>query len=328
MIRLGGTEQMKEHYRMQRGIPTLETLAREMRFALRQLRKSPGFTLTAMLTLAFGIGATTAIFSIVEGVLLRPLPFPDQARLMTLGDRLEGVKYVEGDAPGVTAPGVVTYMRDTHAFSSLGGYQPSTFELSGVSEPAQINAARLTASIYQVLGVSPLMGRVFTQEEDEGRQPVAVLSYATWRSRFHADTHILGQKISLDRKPYEIIGVMPRGFEFPLVPGHLNRSELWVPVSFTQPELAQGAGAWAFYLVGRLKPGVTPAQAQDDAGGAAREIMRNFPPALSNRRIHPMVQPLDEITVGSARPLIRTFFFAVLVVLFIACANLAGLLLV
>src|SRR5271155_3618613 len=125
----------------------MESLFQDMRYALRQLFKSPGFTLTAVLTLAFGIGATTAIFSIVEGVLLRPLPFPDQGRLVTLGDILEGVKY-GSDTPGVTAPGTRIYMQDTHAFSSLGGYQPSTYELSGLSSPVQINAARVTASIF------------------------------------------------------------------------------------------------------------------------------------------------------------------------------------
>jgi predicted permease len=303
-----------------------------MRYALRQLLKSPAFTLTAVLTLAFGIGATTAIFSIVEGVLLRPLPFPDQARLVTLGDILEGVKY-GADAPGVTAPGVRIYIRDTRAFTSLGGYQSSTYELStyeasGLGEPAEINAARLTASMFPVLGVSPLLGRPFTQREDDDSEQVALLSYQTWHSRFHGDPQILGKKILLERKPYEIIGIMPREFEFPLVPGQLNRSELWVPMSFTQAELVQGAGNWGYNLVGRLKSGVTPAQAQQDAGDAAREIMRNFPPALSSRRIHPAVQPLDETTVAQARPLVRTLFLAVTVVLFIGCANLAGLLLV
>lgn len=310
----------------------MESLFQDVRHALRQLLKSPGFTLAAVLTLAFGIGASTAIFSIVEGVLLRPLPFPDPARLVTLGDILEGVKY-GADAPGVTAPGVRIYMRDTRAFSSLGGYQSSTYELStdeasGLGEPAEINAARLTASMFPVLGVSPLMGRPFTQKEDDDSEQVALLSYQTWHSRFHGDAQILGKKILLDRKPYEIIGVMPREFEFPLVPGQLNRSELWVPMSFTQAELVQGAGNWGYNMIGRLKPGVTPAQAQQDAGDAAREIMRNFPPALSSRRIHPAVQPLDETTVAQARPLVRTLFFAVTVVLFIGCTNLAGLLLV
>ena len=303
-------------------------LFQDLRYAFRRLRKSPAFTLTAVLTLAFGIGATTAIFSIVEGVLLRPLPFADPSRLVALGDRLEGVQY-GGDAPGVTAPGVRIYMRETHAFSSLGGYQTSTYELSGPAQnPDQINAARLTASVFPTLGVAPLMGRAFTQQEDEGSEQVAVLSYQTWRSRFHGDAHILGQKILLDRKPYQIIGVMPREFEFPLVPGQLNRSELWVPMSFTQAELIQGAGNWGYYAVGRLKPDVTPEQAQQDAGSAAQEIMRNFPPALSSRRIHPAVEPLDEATIAQARPLVRALFLAVAVVLFIACANLAGLLLV
>jgi putative ABC transport system permease protein len=299
----------------------------DIRYAMRHLRKAPGFVLTAVLTLAFGIGATTAIFSIVEGVLLRPLPFPEPDRLVTLGDTLEGVDY-GSDAPGVTAPGVRTYIRDTHAFTSLGGYTPSSYELSGTGDPAQINAARLTAGIFPTLAVSPLMGRVFTQQEDDGSQQVAVLSYQLWHTRFHGDPEILGHKILLDRKPYEIIGVMPHNFEFPLVPGQLNRSELWVPMSFTQAELIQGAGAWAYYMVGRLKPGTTAMQAQQDAVGAAQQIMRNFPPALSNRRIHPRVQSLDEATVASARPLARTLFLAVIVVLFIACANLAGLLLV
>jgi putative ABC transport system permease protein len=303
------------------------SLLRELRHSFRQLSKSPGFALTAVLTLALGIGATSAIFSIVEGVLLRPLPFRDPSRLVTLGDNLEGVDAGDGAAPA-TAPGVRTYMRDTSAFSSLGGYQPSNYELSGQGEPVQINAARLNASVFPALGVSPLMGRGFTQQEDEGSAQLAVLSYQTWRGRFHGDANVLGQKVLLDRKPYEIIGVMPREFEFPLVPGQLNRSELWVPMSFTQAELVQGSGAWAYFLVGRLKPGVTPAQAQQDAVGAAQEIMRNFPPALSSRRLHPSVKPLDEVTIAQSRPMVRTLFLAVIVVLFIACANLAGLLLV
>ncbi len=305
----------------------MESVLQELRLALRRLGKSPGFALTAILTLAVGIGATTAIFSIVEGVLLRPLPFPDPARLATLGDMLEGVKY-GAEAPGATAPGVRIYMRDTRAFSSLAGYHSSAYELSGQGYPSQINAARVTASMFTVLGVSPLIGRTFTGKEDESSQLLAVLSYQTWRSRFHADSHVLGQKIYLDRKPYEIIGVMPREFEFPLVPGQLNRSELWVPMSFTEAELIQGAGNWSYQLVGRLKPGVTLAQAQQDASSAAREIMRQFPPALRSRRIHPSVHSLGEITVAQSRPLLRMLFLAVTVVLFIACANLAGLLLV
>jgi putative ABC transport system permease protein len=302
-------------------------LSQDIRYALRQFRSSLGFTLTAVLTLAFGIGATTAVFSIVEGVLLRPLPFPNPANLVVLADIVEGVDY-GGDTPGVTSYGVPTYMRDTRAFSSIGGYEPSTYELSGVGDPAQIDAARLTASMFPALGVAPLLGRTFSRQEDESGVQVAVLSYQMWHSRFQDNQQILGQRILLDRKPYEIIGVMPRDFEFPLVPGKLNRTELWIPMSLTPAQIVSGAGAWSYYMVGRLKPGVTAAQAQADAAGAAQTIMRNFPPALSRRRIHPLVERLDEATVSQARPLIRTLFFAVLVVLLIACANLAGLLLV
>src|ERR1700743_3818655 len=131
------------------------TSFQDIRYGLRQLRKSPGFTLTAVLTLAFGIGATTAIFSIVEGVLLRPLPFSAPGRLVFLADIVEGVDY-GGDTPGVTAPGVRIYMRDTTAFSNIGSYQPSTYELSGAGDPSQIEATRFTASMFPTLGVSPL----------------------------------------------------------------------------------------------------------------------------------------------------------------------------
>jgi len=303
-------------------------LREDIRYALRQLRKSPGFALTAVLALAFGIGATTAIFSIVEGVLLRPLPFPDQKTLVTLGDQLESGG---GDAlptPSVASPEIPVYIRDTSAFYAVGAYGQTAYELSGIGEPAQVSATRMTSGMFPVLGVSPLMGRVFTAQEDTGSQPVAVVSYQTWRTRMHGDEHVLGQKILLDRKPYEIIGVMPQSFEFPLSPGQLNRSEVWIPMSLTPVELSNSASSWNFRLVGRLKPGITPAQAQGDAMRASQEIMRAFPPEMATLKIRPVVRRLDEETVEAARPLVRTLFLAVTVVLFIACANLAGLLLV
>jgi len=299
----------------------------DIRFALRHLRQSPGFTLTAVLTLAFGIGATTAIFSIVEGVLLRPLPFPQQDRLLAFGDIPEDVGDFGISVPSTSAPATRTYMRDLHAFSSLGSYQQTGYELSGINEPAQINATRLTGSMFPVLGVSPLMGRPFTQQEDEGSVQVAVISFQMWHSRFNGESNILGQKILLDRKPYEVIGVMPREFEFPLVPGQLNRSELWVPMSLSASELTQN-GSWSQSMIGRLKPGVTSAQALQDATPVTREIERGFPAGMGNLHIHPVAVPLTESTVAEARPLVRTLFLAVAVVLFIACANLAGLLLV
>ena len=236
-------------------------MLRDLKIAIRHLSKSPGFSLTAVLTLALGIGATTAIFSIVEGVLLRPLPFPHPEQLVVLSDTIQGAEINGQNEAGVTGPDIVNYTRDTHSFAALGGYTQPAYELSGIGDPAQVNAARMTPGVFSALAVEPLLGRVFTQPEDEQHQQIAVLSYATWQSRFHGDPSILGQKILLDRKPYLVIGVMPRNFEFPLVPGHLNRSELWIPMSLRPEELNGGAQAnWSYQMVGRLKPGITAAR--------------------------------------------------------------------
>ena len=305
----------------------MTTLFNDLRFAFRQLRKSPGFTLTAVLTLALGIGATTAIFSVVEGVLLRPLPYKNPSRLVVLGDHLTGVDMQ--DETSVTAPDVVAYDRDTKAFTNLGGYRSTgSYELSGGVQPVNVNATRIGASVLPTLGVAPLMGRFFTAQEEEHDQHLVVLSYATWKGRFHADPNILSQKILLDRQPYIVIGVMPRNFEFPLQPGHLNRSELWVPLSLTQGELTQGVASWNFHMIARLKPGVTADQAQADANRVATEIMRGYPAFMTRLHISAVIQPLRASTVAAARPLIRVLFLAVFIVLLIACANLAGLLLV
>jgi putative ABC transport system permease protein len=300
----------------------------DLKITVRQLRKSLGFSITAVLMLALGIGATTAIFSIVEGVLLRPLPFPKPNRLMVISDILPGVNILGNGESGATAPDVLAYTRNTHSFTSVGGYANTTYELSWAGESAIVHAARMTGGVFPALAVNPLMGRVFTQEEDDQKQQVAVLSYTTWMSRFNGDPRVLGAKIELDRKPYAVIGVMPRNFEFPLVPGHLNRDELWVPMSFRTSELTTGASSWNFQTVARLKPGVTPAQALSDASLVAKEIVRNWPAYLAGFSMHPVVRPLQEETVEAARPLVRTLFLAVVVVLLIACANLAGLLLV
>lgn len=308
---------------------SMPTLSRELRIAVRELSNSPGFAATAILMLAIGIGATTGIFSIVEGVLLRPLPFPQSDRLMMLSDVIQGASLEENGESGVTVPDIQNYTRDTHSFSSLGAYQGNGYELSGVGEPAAINGTRMTPGVFRALAVPPLLGRVFTQEEDDQHQQVVVLSYGMWQSRFHGERNVVGRKILLDRKPYVVIGVMPRDFEFPLAPGHVNESELWVPMSFNEQELSvASAGGWDFAMIGRLKPGISATHAASDAENAARETMRSYPPFMAGLRIRPVVRPLREEIVEQARPLIRMLFLAVVVVLLIVCANLAGLLLV
>jgi predicted permease len=296
----------------------------DLRFAFRQLRKAPGFSLTVILTLALGIGATSAIFSLVEGILLRPLPFENPERLVVLGDSLGG-----GQNTPVTAREIGIYARETTAFSALGGYIGTQYELSGGATPEEINGARFTASVFSTLGVGPLLGRVFTQQEEDGHQPLAVISYALWLNRYHRDPHVLGSSIVLDRKVYSIIGVMPRNFEFPLQPGHLNQAEFWVPMSLAPDELSDDhAGYWGYQMVGRLKDGVSLSQATQDADRVAKQVVRSFPANMSAIHIQARVRLLTEYAVADVRPMLRTLFFAVAIVLLLACVDVAGLLLV
>src|SRR5438270_984788 len=302
----------------------MPALAQELRFALRRLRKAPGFTLTVVFTLALGIGATTAIFSLVEGILLRPLPFAHPDRLALVGDHLR-----DGPGMGVTAREIATYSSASSAFSSLGDYISASYEVSTGASPEEVNAARFTAGVFPTLGVGPLIGRVFTQEEENSHQPLAVISYGLWTTRYHRDPNVLGTSIVLDRKIYSIIGVMPRSFEFPLESGHLDQAQLWVPMSLTPDELSdEHAGFWGYQIVARLKDGINFPRAAQDADRVAKQIMRDLPVAQSAIHIRGDVVPLLEHDVAEVRPLVRTLFMTVSVVLLIACVNVAGLLLV
>jgi putative ABC transport system permease protein len=296
----------------------------DIRLALRQLRKSPGFTLTVVLTLALGIGATTAVFSLVEGILLRPFSFPHPERLVILGDHIgSGVNIP------VTARDIGAYVRSASAFSSMGGYTLSTYELSGGQFPEVVSGSRMSASTFATLGVLPQAGRVFTQQEDDGDQPVAVISDALWQNRYHRDPGVLGTAIELDRKTYSIIGVMPRSFEFPLDAGRLNEAYLWVPLSLTPDELSDpAAGFFGYNIVARVKDGVSFAAAAQDADRVAHEIMRNYPATMTQIRIRGDVMPLHDYVVGETKPILRALFVAVAIVLLIACVNVAVLLLV
>jgi putative ABC transport system permease protein len=302
----------------------MDALAQNVRFAFRQLRKAPGFTLSVVLTLALGIGATTAIFSLVEGILLRPLPFQDADRLVLLGDHLGGRAGMS-----VRAREIATYTRATQAFAFLGGYVTASYELSGGAQPEQINAARLNSGMFPALGVQPILGRVFTPQEDDAHQPVAVISYALWTGRYHRDPHVLGITIVLDRKPYSVIGVMPRGFEFPLQFGRLYQAQLWVPLSLSPDELSdQHSGFWGYHMIARLKDGVSLPQAAQDADRVAHQIMRDFPASMTAIHIQGDVRPLRETVVADVRPVLQTLFLAVAIVLLIACVNVSSLLLV
>ncbi len=299
-------------------------VVQDLRFAFRQVRKAPGFTLTVVLTLALGIGATTAVFSLVEGILLRPLPFRDPDRLVLLGDHL-------GNSPRipVNARDIRAYANGASAFSSVGGFIGTSYELSGGQYSEEIPAERMTASVFTTLGVEPIVGHVFTQKEEDGNEQLAVISYALWVNRYHRDPHAVGTAIVLDRKAYSIVGVMPRNFDFPLDTGKLYQPQLWVPMSLTPDELSdQSAGYWGYHMVGRLKDGVSLSAAAQDTDRVARDIMRHFPAGMSAIHIRGDVISLRESVVGETRPLLRALFAAVAIVLLIACVNVAVLLLV
>ena len=300
------------------------TFFRDIRRAARQLRKSPVFSATVVLALALGIGATTAIFSLIQGILLRPLPFADPDRLIMMGDHI-------GDSPRLpaTAREIGIYSRGSSAFSSLGGYDTVGYELSGGDTPQYIDAARFTASVFTTLGVQPVLGRVFTPREQEGRQLLAVISDRLWLNRFHRDPRVLGSSIELDRRNYTIIGVMPRDFDFPIDTGSLHPMQLWVPLSLTADDLSdRNAGNWGYHVVARLKPGVSMRQAEEDAARLSAPVMQSFPANMSAIRIRVDTRQLRDFFIADARPVLRSLFLAVLAVLLIACANVAGLLLV
>ncbi|MGA8532024.1 MAG: ABC transporter permease [Acidobacteriaceae bacterium] len=307
----------------------MENLIFDLKLVLRQLGRSPGFAATAVLMLAFGIGAVTAIFSLVDGILLRPLPFPDSERLVTVGDQIRGLNWDSTADGPVSPPEIESYARETHSFSALGGYTEEDLEFSGSSRPARLQAARMTPGAFAALGVAPVIGRIFTQQEDEQNVRVVLLSYTIWKDQFGGDRNVLGKKVLLNRRPYTVIGVMPRSFDFPIAEGIFSRCMLWVPMSFTGEErTADAAGDWDFAMVGRLKPGVTLEQAHADAERVAQADMRQLPADLSTFEFRAVVRPLRGVTVRNAKPLLRVLLLAVTVVLLIACANLASLLLV
>lgn len=228
----GNATLIKEQSREALGGMWIERLLRDLRFAFRQLAKAPGFTLTAVLTLAVGIGGVTAVFSIVLAVVLRPLPFTDSGRLISLHEHIEG----DSHQLNVTAPDLLTFERQSSAFTAVGGFIGSGYELTGAGAPFKARAERVTASLFPLFGIEPMLGRTFTQQEDDDASPVAVISYALWKERFHSDPNVLRATVDLDRRPYSIIGVMPRSFEFPLDAGRLSHRDLWAPMSLTPVE--------------------------------------------------------------------------------------------
>jgi putative ABC transport system permease protein len=320
----GNATLVKEVTREMWGWRWLETLLQEVGYALRQLRRNPGFSVVAVIMLGLAIGATSSIFSVAYAMLLRPLPFRRPGGLVLIKENVNRV----GKLLNLPAPDVLTFARRSQAFEEVGGFEAASMELSGIGEPEMIPTARLTAAVLPALGAKPITGRTFTQWEDDHSERVALISYGLWKTRFNGDRRVLARRIDLNRQPYVIIGVMPRNFEFPLVPGRLSRVQLWVPMSFTPKERGDVADNWQYGAVARLKSGVSLTQASEDANRIARQVEAEDNQGGGDMRVTASLVGVSADAVRTARPLIRVLFGAAMAVLLIACANLAGLLLV
>jgi putative ABC transport system permease protein len=297
----------------------MDNLLQDIRYAFRGFFKRPGFTVVALIALALGIGANTAIFSLVNAVVLRPLPFAQPDQLIWVYGNIKG----GGNRASVAPLDFLDYREQNNTFEQFAASisVPIPVNLTGTGEPERLTAAAVTGNYFQTLGVAPLMGRTFQLENEKpDMNQVAVLSYALWQKRFAGDPAIVGKTVTLDSKTIEVIGVMPQTFSFPAA------SELWIPINFDRdPEMKQRK---AHFLrpIGRLKPGMTIAQAQADTDAVARRMEEQYP--ATNTGWNLRLVPLQEQLVGNIKPTLFILFGAVGFVLLIACANVANLLLV
>jgi putative ABC transport system permease protein len=323
----GGVEQAKELYRERRGLALLETLLQDMRYGLRMLRKSLGFTSAAVFTLALGIGANTAVFSIVDTVLLRPLPYSHPEQLYIVSETLP---HLGGDEEvGVSAAEYFDYRDYNRSFSEAAAYEMQGFNLTGPATPLRVQAAALSASAFPLLGVQPILGQVFSREDDRfGAGSVVVLSHSLWEAQFGGDWHIVGKSIKLDERLYTVVAVMPASFQFPSDGApRAERADVWVPEAFSPERLKDRVRDFGVGFIARLKPGVTAEQARSDIESIAAGFMQQYPQSYAGTvRVSPQMHALRSHAVEKARPLVVLLMAAVACVLLIACANVANLL--
>jgi predicted permease len=318
--RLGGLEQTKERVRDRRGIPFLEVAAQDVRFGLRTLRKNPVFTVVAVATLALGIGANTALFSVVNGVLLNPLPYPDADRLVMLHESKPNF-----DAGSVSYPNFRDWEAMNRTFSGMAILRRSAFSLLGRGEPERVRGHFITSDFFSILGVRPVRGRFFAKGEDAiGGKPLALIGEELWKRKFSGAADVVGSSIDLDGKDYTIVGVVPKGFDLML--RDADRSEVFLPVGqWENPLLQNRAAGLGFHGVGRRRPGVSLAQARADMDRVAHDLAVAYP--KENDGIGATLIPLRDQIVGDVRPFLLALLAAVQFVLLIACVNVANLLL-
>jgi len=327
--RFGNVGLAQEDFHRRRAVGWLEALPRQLRHAARRLARAPVFTGAAALTLTLGIGAATAVFSLVDGVLLRPLPWSGPAQLVDLSHELsvQGVSRVpQSDAT------YLYYRRANHVFSGVGAYRTVDVNLGAetgrdAAGAERAEATRASASLFAVLGVAPLRGRVFRDDEDlPDAVPVVILSEGLWRDRYGADPGIVGRRVAIDGVPHEVVGVMPERFAFPEA-----ASALWLPIGIDPARTAPAA--FDYRAVARLLPGVTVAAAETDLRALLPRVPEAFPgrltaPAIRATRMRPVVRPLRDVMVGGAGRALWIVLAAAAFLLLVACANVANLFLV
>ena len=311
MLKFGGVEGVKEEYRAERGLPFIETLAQDMRYATRMLRKNPGFTAVAVLTLALGIGASASIFSVVEAVLLRALPYPNPEKLVRVWE-----KAPDGRAMNLSDPNFDDFAQQNDTFEYLAGYEYWLSSVSGAGEPVRVNIASVSRGFFKVLGVEPFRGRAFAADELQMHgAPAAIVSYGYWQRSLGGAADLSKFHLRIEGAVYSVVGVMPEGFDYP------PDVAVWIPREL-YPELpSRTAHNWRG--IGRMRDGVTLAQARANLGAIARRIKEQYGKEVDLNDA--AVMPLADATVGDVRTALLTLLGAVGLLLLVACANVAGL---
>ena len=292
----------------------METFLQDLRYAVRALLRAPGFTAAAVLTLALGIGANTAIFSVVNAVLLRSLPYPDPDRLVSV------FHFAKGNETTMSPANFEDLRAQATSYEAMAAYYGSGLTLTGRDEAVRLEGAEVTGAFFDVLGVRPLLGRGFRPDENEaGKSDVAVLSHSLWKNRFAGDRGVVGRTVLLDGTPHTVVGVMPEGFSFPA------RRDVWIPVTKDGAWGPGNRGAWWISVIGRLKEGVTPERADTEARAVAARLEKAYPDV--NTGVSFTALPAHEAIVGDVRGKLLVLLAGVGFVLLIACANVANLLL-
>jgi putative ABC transport system permease protein len=311
-MEFGGIERVKEEGREARGVNFLDELFQDLRHGQRVLRKSPGFAVVAVLTLALGIGATTAIFSVVNAVLLRPLAIEDSARVVLLQEQWKG------SAGDVSVGNFNDIKKQSSSYAEVSCSNNASFNLETQGIPERVDGEIATFNYFATFGVQPIAGRVFTADEDKpGHAPVVVISERFWRTSLHADSGVIGKPIRVNGLPTTVVGVMPKSFD-PL----LSNSNLWVPAAFTPEQLADHDDHY-LNVMARLKPGVVMAQAQSELDVIAQRLQQQYPLDDADRGFR--IQQLASVLLGDQRLSLRMMLAAVGFLLLIACANIANL---